>query len=193
MKFLNIRVVLIVFFTLFSGNLIAQDDNTYKNPAYKKTKYKKVMVMALFDPPTYRKRVETELVRQLRDRGIKAIPSSEIFTNEMLKDSANMRRTAEENGVDGAVIVRYLGYATAVQDAVHYNGSIYSIVGEFATFDLETRATKTGLMQVDFYIPNVIGTQYRTGIPIQLSNGADLAVREFSYNTRKKLTGDKIL
>lgn len=193
MKSLNIPVVILVFFLFFSGNLTAQDNNTYKNPAYKKSKYKKVMVMALFDPPTYRKRVETELVRQLKDRGIKAFPSSDIFTNEMLKDSVNMRRIAEENGVDGAVVVRYLGYGTAVQDAVHYNGSIYSIVGEFATFDLETRATKTGLMQVDFYIPKVIGTQYRTGIPIQLSNGADLAVREFSYNTRKKLIGDKIL
>lgn len=189
-------ISLALIFSTIGGyaELYAQDDiESYINPTYKKKKYKKVMVLAPFDPPTYRKRTEKSLVEELKGRGIKAFSSTDILPDEILKDTAEIIKRSKEAGVDGVVVINNLGQSTRVTEQVDYNGSVYYYGLAFATFDLDTRTVKAGLIQLDFYIPDVKGTQYRTGVIVNMTNNSDIILQEFSMKARKKLTGDKIL
>lgn len=196
MKIYLSAVLLAFMFTMFGGSheLFAQDDiKSYTNPTYKKKKYKKVMVIAPFDPPTYRKRTEKSLVEELKGRGIKAFSSTDILPDEILKDTAEIIRRAKEAGVDGVVVINYLGQSSKVTEQVDYNGSVYYYGLAFATFDLDTRSVKAGLIQLDFFIPDAKGSQYRTGVIVNMTNNSDVILQEFAIKARKKLTGDKIL
>jgi ABC-type branched-subunit amino acid transport system substrate-binding protein len=187
---------MILFLSTVCGSvdLFAQDDiQSYINPTYKKKKYKKVMVIAPFDPPTYRKRTEKSLVEELKGRGIKAFPSTDILPDEILKDTAEIIKRAKEAGVDGVVVINYLGQSTKVTEQMDYNGSVYYYGLAFATFDLDTRNVKAGLIQLDFYIPDAKGSQYRTGVIVNMTNNSDIILQEFAIKARKKITGDKIL
>lgn len=167
---------------------------SYIAPGYEKKKYSKIMVMALLPDNTYRKRAENSLVTELKARGYKVIPSTEIFTNEMLKDTAAMRSTAEAAGVDAAITMRYLGAVNNIADQGHYNGNMYSFFGTpYAVIDIETSNIKTGFVQLDFFVANKIGTQYRTGLPFKMSNAIETAFTEFSIQARRRLINDKIL
>jgi hypothetical protein len=171
-----------------------QGSDSYIAPGYEKKKYKKIMVMALLPENTYRKRLELGLVKELQSRGYKVVPSIDIYTNEMLKDSVKMRATAEAAGVDAAIVLHYLGNATSISQEGHYNSNIYSFYGyPFSVVDVETSSIKTGLIQLDFFVGTTLGTQYRTGVVLKQSNQADDAVMEFAINARRKLVGDKIL
>lgn len=196
MKISLASIVLAFIFTTVGGSLElwAQDDiQSYINPTYKKKKYKKIMVLAPFDPPTYRKRTEKSLVEELKGRGIKAFPSTDILPDEVLKDTAEIIKRAKEAGVDGVVVINYLGQQTKITEQLDFNGAVYYYGLAFATFDLDTRNVKAGLVQLDFYIPEVKGSQYRTGVIINMTNNSDIILQEFSIKARKKLTGDKIL
>ncbi len=189
-------LTMILFLSTVCGpvDLFAQDDiQSYINPTYKKKKYKKVMVIAPFDPPTYRKRTEKSLVEELKGRGIKAFPSTDILPDETLKDTAEIIKRAKEAGVDGVVVINYLGQSTKVTEQMDYNGSVYYYGLAFATFDLDTRNVKAGLIQLDFFIPDAKGSQYRTGVIVNMTNNSDIILQEFAIKARKKITGDKIL
>lgn len=171
-----------------------QGSDSYIAPGYQKKKYKKIMVMALLPENTYRKRLELSLVKELESRGFKVVPSINIYTNEMLKDSVKMRATAEAAGVDAAIVLHYLGNATTISQEGHYNSNIYSFYGyPFSVVDVETSSIKTGLIQLDFYVGDTMGTQYRTGVVLKESNQSDVALLEFAINARRNLVGDKIL
>lgn len=167
---------------------------SYIAPGYEKKKYNKIMVMALLPDNTYRKRAENSLVSELKARGFKVVPSTEIFTNEMLKDTAAMRSTAEAAGVDAAITMRFLGAVSNIADQGYYNGNVYSFMGTpYAVYDIETSNVKTGFVQLDFFVANTLGTQYRTGLPFKMSNSIETAFTEFSIQARRRLINDKIL
>ncbi len=172
----------------------ASGSKSYVAPGYVKKKYNKIMVMALLPDNTYRKRAENSLVQELKARGFKVIPSTEIFTNEMLKDTAALRSTAEANGVDAAITLRFLGAVSNVADEAHYNGSMYSFFGvPYAVIDMDTYNVKTGMVQMDLFTADKIGTQYRTGLPFKMSNGIETAFTEFGLQARRRLIDDRIL
>ena len=172
----------------------AAGSQSYVAPGYQKKKYNKIMVMALLPDNTFRKRAETSVVNELKNRGFKVIPSTEIFTNEMLKDTAAMRSTAEAAGVDAAITMRFLGSVSNISDQGTYNGNVYSFMGTpYAVYDIETSNVKTGFVQIDFFVANTLGTQYRTGLPFKMSNSADAAFTEFAIQTRRRLINDRIL
>lgn len=167
---------------------------SYIAPGYAKKKYSKIMVMALLPDNSYRKRAENSLVSELKARGYKVIPSTEIFTNEMLKDTLAMRSRAEAAGVDAAVTMRFLGAVSNISDQSHYNGNMYSFFGTpYAVFDMETSNVKTGFVQLDFFVAGRDGTQYRTGLPFKMSNAIESAFTEFSIQARRRLINDGIL
>lgn len=172
----------------------AQDPvESWINPTYKKKKYKKVMVIAPFTPPTYRKRFEEALVSGLKDRRIKAFPSIELIPNENITDTTLFLQKVKEYGVDGIVVLNYLAGASKITTQAHFAGPIFIFGIAFANFDLETRKTSAGLMQIDFYqVPNW-DPQYRSGVIINTTNNSTTILEEFKIKATRKLTGDKIL
>lgn len=172
----------------------ATGSKSYVAPGYAKKKYNKIMVMALLADNTYRKRAENSLVTELKARGFKVIPSTDIFTNEMLKDTAALRSTAEAHGVDAAITMQFLGAVSNVSDQGKFNGSMYSFFGTpYAVVDVETFNVRTGMVQLDLFTADKLGTQYRTGLPFKISNGIESAFAEFGIQARRRLIDDRIL
>lgn len=151
------------------------------------------MVIAPFVPPTYRKRFEKSLVDGLKDRRIKAFSSTDLITNEDLLDTTLLLQKIIDSKSDGVVVLNYLAGASKTTEQVHFAGPIYIYGMAFANFDLETRSTTAGLIQIDFYTPPTRGTKYRSGVIINLTNNSDTILEEFKIKATKKLTGDKIL
>lgn len=167
---------------------------SYVAPGYAKKKYNKIMVMAMLPDNSYRKRAENSLVSELKARGYKVIPSTEIFTNEMLKDTAALRSTAEAAGVDAAITLQFLGAVSNISEQGKFNGSMYSFFGTpYAVVDMESFNVRTGMVQIDLFTAEKLGTQYRTGLPFKISNGPDAAFQEFSIQARRRLINDRIL
>jgi hypothetical protein len=172
----------------------AQDPvESWTNPTYKKKKYKKVMVIAPFSPPTYRKRFELALVEGLKERRIKAFSSTELISNEELLDTTAFIQKVLDNKVDGIVVLNFLVGASKITEQADFVGPIYIYGMAFANFDLETRKTSAGLMQIDFYQVPTRGSQYRSGVIINTTNNSDTILEEFKIKATRKLTGDKIL
>ncbi|HLO80599.1 MAG TPA: hypothetical protein VK166_06555 [Chitinophagaceae bacterium] len=196
MKIRLTAILVIMVLTTFGGisSANAQDPvESWTNPTYKKKKYKKVMVIAPFSPPTYRKRFEKYLVDGLKDRGIKAFSSTDIITNEELIDTALLLKKILDSKADGVVVLNYLAGASKTTEQLDFTGPVYIYGWAFANFDLETRTVKAGLVQLDFYTPPTRGTQYRSGVILNMTNNSDTILEEFKIKATKKLTGDKIL
>lgn len=193
---MSLRAVTFLIFIAAIGisSAHAQDPvESWINPTYKKKKYKKVMVIAPFTPPTYRKRFEQALVDGLKERRIKAFPSTDLISNEQLTDTTAFLKIVQDNQVDGIVVLNYLGGASKITEQAVFAGPIYIYGMAFANFDLETRKTSAGLMQFDFYQVPTRGSQYRSGVIINTTNNSDTILEEFKIKATKKLTGDKIL
>ena len=172
----------------------ASGSQSYVAPGYVKKKYNKIMVVAILQDNAYRKRAENALVNELKSRGFKVIPSIDIFPNEMLKDTVAMKSAAEAAGIDAAITVRFVGAVTNVADESHAVGSTWGFYGfTYGVFTTESTTATTGLVQLDFFVKDKIGTQYRTGLPFKKSNAVDDALTEFSIQARRRLVTDKIL
>jgi hypothetical protein len=196
MKITLFSILSIIILTTFgsANEANAQDPiESWTDSTYKKNKYKKIMVIAPFTPPTYRKRFELALVDGLKDRRIKAFSSTEIITNEDLLDTTLLLQKIIDSKADGVVVLNYLAGASKTTEQIHFAGPIYIYGMAFANFDLDTRKTTAGLIQIDFYTPPTRGTKYRSGVIINLTNNSDTILEEFKIKATKKLTGDKIL
>jgi hypothetical protein len=194
MKAIRLPIILLLALLTMAGTeTLAQDPvESYIKPGYKKKKYKKVMVIAPFDPPTYRKRFENALTEGLKERRIKAFPSIEMITNDQLKDTANVIAMIKASDVDGIVVLRYLGANSKVTEQLDFTGPVYIYGFAFANFDLETRETTAGLIQIDFFLP-AEGIQYRSGVIVNMTNNSQTITDEFRIKATRKLTGDQIL
>jgi hypothetical protein len=171
-----------------------KDTGAYIAPGYEKKKYNKIMVMALLQQGVYRKRVEKAVVDQLKDRGFKVVASTEIFTDEMLKDTLAMRKTSEASGVDAAIVLTSLGTNATTVDRASYAGNFYGFYGySFAIIDIEGRSAAVTYMQMDFMVVDKLGTQYRVAIPVNTSNDPETAMQQFGLGVRDRLIGDRIL
>jgi hypothetical protein len=195
----NCLLICLSVFTLLScgGSKSAaekKDTGSYIAPGYERKKYKKIMVIALLQQTVFRKRVEKALVDQLRDRKFNVVGSTEIFPDEMLNDTLQMHKTAEENGIDAAVVISTLGTNSKTVDRVFLSGSFYGFYGfNFYIIDLESRNAQVIYMQMDFLVADKLGTQYRVAVPVNISNGSSTALVQFGLTARNRLISDRIL
>ncbi len=170
------------------------DTGAYIAPDYKKKKYQKIMVIAMLKQPEYRKRVEKSLVDQLKARNYKVVASTEIFTEEMLKDTMAIRKTAEDAGIDAAIVLTSLGTSSRVIEHAEYDGSFYGWYGfTFAIIGVGTDVASVNYMQMDFVVKEKKGTQYRVAVPINTSNNSDVILQQFGLEARNRLLDDNIL
>jgi uncharacterized protein YegP (UPF0339 family) len=170
------------------------DTGAYIAPDYKKKKYQKIMVIAMLRQPEYRKRVEKSLVDQLKARNFKVVASTEIFTEEMLKDTLAIRKTAEDAGVDAAIVLTSLGTSSKIVEHAEFDGSFYGWYGfAFAIIDVTSENARVNYMQMDFVVKDKKGTQYRVAVPINTSNNSDVILQQFGLEARNRLLDDNIL
>jgi hypothetical protein len=133
------------------------------------------------------------MVDGLKERRIKAFSSTDLITNEDLLDTTLLLQKIIESKADGIVVLNYLARASQTTTQAHLVGPIFIFGMAFANFDLETRKTTAGLIQIDFYTPPTRGSKYRSGVIINLTNNSDTILEEFKIKATRKLTGDKIL
>ena len=170
------------------------DTGAFIAPDYKRKKYNKIMVIAMLRQTEYRKRVEKSLVDQLKARNVKVVASTEIFTDEMMKDTLAIRKTAEDEGIDAAVLLTSMGTNSKTVDRVGFNGSFFAWFGfTFAVVDVMSGTAQVNYMQMDFICKDKLGSQYRVAIPVNTSNNSEVALQQFGLTARNRLITDKIL
>lgn len=169
------------------------DTGAYIAPGYEKKKFKKILVLAMLKQPVYRKRVEKALVDQLKDRNYNAVASTDIFTDEMLLDTMAIRKTAEDAGIDAAILLTSLGTSSQTIEHATFGGFGQWYGWTFGTVELDTRSASVNYLQMDFMVKDKIGSQYRVAIPVNTSNGSDVALQQYSLAARNRLITDKIL
>jgi len=152
------------------------------------------MVIAMLRQTEYRKRVEKSLVDQLKARNFKVVASTEIFTDEMMQDTLAIRKIAEDEGIDAAVLLTSMGTNSKTVDRVGFNGSFFAWFGfTFAVVDVMSGTAQVNYMQMDFLIKDKLGSQYRVAIPVNTSNNSEVALQQFGLTARNRLITDKIL
>ena len=170
------------------------DTGAYIAPGYEKKKYKKIMVIAMLQQPIYRKRVEKAVVDQLVARNFNVVASTSIFTDEMMKDTAKIRQTAIDAGVDAAIVLTSLGTNSKTVDRAEFDGSFYAWYGmAFAVIDVTSNDAHVTYLQMDFIVEDKRGSQYRVALPINTSNDAAIALDQLGLTARNRLLDDKIL
>ena len=171
-----------------------EDTGAYIAPDYQKKKYKKILVLAMLKQPEYRKRVEKALVDQLKARNYNVVASTDIFTDEMLKDTLAIRKTAEDAGIDAAILLTSLGTSSQTVTHAEYDGSFYGWYGfTFAIIDVTSDIAKVNYLQMDFLVKDKKGSQYRVAVPVNTSNNSEVTLQQFSLEARNRLITDKIL
>jgi uncharacterized protein YegP (UPF0339 family) len=196
-KFLPGLFSIIILFSCGANKYTTAEKNdtgAYIAPDYKKKKYQKIMVIAMLKQPEYRKRVEKSLVNQLKARNYKVVASTEIYTEEMLKDTLAIRKTAEDAGIDAAIVLTSLGTSSRVIEHAEFDGSFYGWYGfTFAIIGVGTDVASVNYMQMDFVVKEKKGAQYRVAVPINTSNNSDVILQQFGLEARNRLLNDNIL
>jgi len=170
------------------------DTGAYIAPGYEKKKYKKIMVIAMLREPIYRKRVEKAVVEELAARNFNMVASTDIFTDEMMKDTAKIRQTAIDAGVDAAIVLTSLGTNSQTVNRAEFDGSFYGWYGmAFAVIDVSSSSANVNYMQMDFIVEDKLGSQYRVALPINTTNNSEVALETLGLTARNRLLDDKIL
>ena len=108
-KFSFFCILAMISVFLFTG--CASTDFTYvwMDETYQGTPLKYVLVIGLITPQTLRESLEDQLVQQLKDKGIKGIPSYTVFPDEKKPAKEEIVKTIKELGTDSVLITTLIG------------------------------------------------------------------------------------
>ena len=94
-----------VIILLLAGCATTQVKSVWKDPAYL-ARPQKVMVIAVFREPIYRRIVEEEFVLQFKLRGVDAIASYTTLPDKLQDDEAAIEKVVKQSGADSVLITR---------------------------------------------------------------------------------------
>jgi hypothetical protein len=147
---------------------------------------KNILIIGVIEPQTLRQYFENELVRQLKIKGIKGIPSYSVFTKETMPDKEEIELKIKKLGIDSVLVARlvevvdieayatyphefgYSGlygyYARCCQDIISsgYNVTFETKIFEAKTYNLiwsalsETDLEKTSENMTDSFIAAIM-------------------------------------
>ena len=109
--------------------------NAWKDPEYKGSGFRKLLVVGATESPTNRRIFEEEFSRALRAAGVETLPSYTVIAQDGKKiDEATLKEVVRRQGLDGVVMTRLVridkqtvytpGYAWGVP-ALGYRNSLY--------------------------------------------------------------------
>jgi len=78
--------------------------SVWKDASYKGGPFKKVLVAGVFESQLGKEYFENELVRELKARGVEAIPGYTVLTEEQPRDEKAIIEKIKELGIDSALI-----------------------------------------------------------------------------------------
>lgn len=193
LKRFGVFVVLVVLLYACAGSRQAAfKSNT--DPTYVKKNYQNLIVFAKVEELVYRKKLEEAVVAELKKNGFTAIPAYSNLEVSYKYDSTQFMNRMRELSVDGFIAIDYLGQQTRVQDTYRYNGGVYSVVGSYVPFDLETKSYKTGYLRVDFYNGDTRTTRWNTVVSAtKTADGLDKAIESAAREIVVRLKADKII
>jgi len=97
--------------SLFLLTGCASTDFTYiwMDETYQEASLKHLLVIGIITPQTLRESLEDQLVQQLQDKGIKAIASYTVFSDEKKPAKEEIERRIKELGTDSVLITTLIG------------------------------------------------------------------------------------
>lgn len=184
------------FYSCSPPQATVTSSNTYKNPGYVKKDYKKILVVARVEQMMYRRKIEDQMVTQLKDRKYSAIASHNFFSPGEQLDSVRLMARIDSLGVDAALVFQMFGQQSQAQETGYFTATMYSIWGGvFFTIGVDSDTRNVQLVYVKPYFITRADNkqQWSTIIDINLSKGVDMSIEELANRTRRVLVGDKIL
>ena len=186
-----------IFFLFLSGCSSSQQASGSGNfiaPGYKKKDYKKILVLALIENESFKRKIEDAVVTELKDRRYPVRAAHLDFPLKMKMDTAEIRKRVTEAGYDAAILVTYLGRKETIVEHAEYNGTMYSLFyGYYNVIDLDTRDVGNAFFQCDFFVKDSRGTQWRAPVRVNTDNEQSLLLQMIARNVRIQIVGDKII
>ena len=106
---------IILFFTAISISIYFYSCSAFvqmtswKDPNSTGTKFSKIMVIAVVKDLAYKKAYEYETVKSLKEAGVNAIPSMEVFSPNEDYSEKEMIDIVKNNNIDGVLTLKYTG------------------------------------------------------------------------------------
>jgi hypothetical protein len=188
-------LVLVVVHIACGGSKLPSRQDTWISPAYAKKKYENILVVARLQEKKARAYVEKETVSYMKERRIKGTAAIDHVADfSAMPDSATLHKQLRDLGVDGAIVINFLGKMKGVVTTSAYDGGFYSVfTPDMIPYDIETYGVSLAYVKVDFLNWDSPRSQFGTTVEIKLSNGRELAINELLVNTFRRLFDYKVL
>jgi hypothetical protein len=157
----------------------------WRDPTYAAGPMHRVLVVAQNAPISSRKAIEDEFVDELEDEGVSAVPSHEVF-GDNVPDVSAVRPMLTSNGYDGALVVtvqQVEQMATAVPQQNFYSAPFGSPMQPYDHPRLATQYT----MQVDTGLWDLRGDKRVWGSKTRVENAT---YGNFASRVSKKVVGE---
>ena len=96
---------------------------SWKDPNSAGVKFSKIMVIAVVKDLAYKKAYEYETVKSLKEAGVNAVPSMEVFSPNKDYTEKEMIDIVNKNNINGVLTLKYTG--TKIQKIVYGGMSYY--------------------------------------------------------------------
>jgi hypothetical protein len=83
-------------------------ESTWTDPTFSSAPFERIAVVALFDSMAESRTFEQTAARELEERGVAAVPSHAIVTEDRMYEEAELRERLAEAGVDAVLIYRLI-------------------------------------------------------------------------------------
>jgi hypothetical protein len=130
----------------------------------------------------------------MKERRIKGTAAIDHFPDFAQGDSAALHKQLRDLGIDGAIVINFLGKMKGVVTTSTYDGGIYSVfTPDMIPYDIETYGVSLAYVKVDFLNWDSPRSQFSTTVEIKLSNGRELAINELLVNTFRRMFDYRVL
>ncbi|HKJ03986.1 MAG TPA: hypothetical protein VJ974_00205 [Geopsychrobacteraceae bacterium] len=163
-RFCSFILCLAISSLLMSACAGTKLQNVWKEDSYTE-KVSSVLILGVTKNGAVRQLFEAELSRQLRSKGITAMPSFSLFNADELNDKEAILERAHENNVDSVIVSKVLDvktYRERVMDITRYDGGYYRPYGYSGGWygDYYAGNTTVRSYDVEYYVSHVETSLY---------------------------------
>jgi hypothetical protein len=140
---------------LIAGCASVSLEESWKSPDYKGTGFKKVMVLGMARRPEVRKMFEDDLVKQLKDCGIEAVPSYVNLKEAWPMDRAAVSKAVKECGADSVLVTGLLRHDGLTQPAVRQGDVAEHVTQSAGRIEDPAPAYKYSMVELESHLFDV--------------------------------------
>jgi hypothetical protein len=200
MTFLGTAVLLMILTACSTTKL----SGTWQDESLSGKKFQKLLIIGAAKQQNVRELFENEFVRQLKDRGIKAIPSYTIISAENMLDKDTIISHIAKNGIDAVLITRMTGSkgerGTETGNTYRVPYAYYNQMHEYYKKGLETNEEpspltthKVIILETNIYNAATEKLAWATASDVYVQDATYKLTKDFIKVIVNKLGSDKVI